>query len=29
LFAGLKGSTELEQHLDPDEVRAMLADTYN
>ena len=29
LFADIKGSTELEQDLDPDQARAMLADIYN
>lgn len=28
LFADIKGSTELEQDLDPDEARAMLAEIY-
>jgi ribosomal protein L40E len=29
LFADIKGSTELEQDLDPEEARAMLAEIYN
>jgi class 3 adenylate cyclase len=29
LFADIKGSTELEQDLDPEEGRAMLAEIYN
>jgi class 3 adenylate cyclase len=29
LFADIKGSTELQQDLDPEEARAMLAEIYN